>query len=145
VRETPSNKGLRSAALLTIAVLLALGALALIQEGTRRQTLLVGGLLAFIGLPLVALARWQLGKAFALTPQAKGLVTQGLYSRIPHPMYVFLDVVLLGAIIMLRQAWPLVLWAGLVCVQAWQARRETRVLEQAFGDAYREYRKRTWW
>jgi protein-S-isoprenylcysteine O-methyltransferase Ste14 len=135
----------RSEVLLAIAVLLALGALALIRQGTRQETLLVGGLLVLIGLPLVALARRQLGRAFTLTPQAKGLVMQGLYARIPHPMYVFLDVTLLGAIIILRQGWPLVLWAGLVCVQAWQARRETMVLEQAFGDAHREYRKLTWW
>ena len=28
---------------------------------------------------------------------------------------------------------------------AWAARREVRVLERAFGDAYREYRTKTWW
>ncbi len=131
--------------MLTVALLLALGALALVQRGTRQHALLVGGLLVSIGLPLVVLARRQLGDAFAVTPQAKELVTRGLYARMPHPMYVFLDILLLGVIVMTRQAWPLVLWSGLVCVQAWQARRETRVLERAFGDAYREYRKRTWW
>ncbi len=131
--------------MLAIAFLLALAALALVRRGTPWQTLLVGGILVAIGLPLVALARRQLGEAFAVAPQAKGLVTGGLYARVPHPMYVFLDVVLLGAIVMTRQAWPLVLWGGLVCVQAWQAQREARVLERAFGDAYREYRKRTWW
>ncbi len=136
---------LRGAAVLTVALLLALGALALVQRGTRQQTLLIGGVLALTGLPLVVLARRQLGHAFAVSPQAKELVTRGLYARIPHPMYVFLDVLLLGAIVMTRQAWPLVLWGGIVCVQAWQARRETRVLERAFGDAYREYRRRTWW
>ena len=135
----------RGAAVLAVAVLVALGALALVRLGTRPQTLLAGGLLVALGVPLLAVARWQLGGSFAVAPQAKGLVTRGLYARIPHPMYVFLDVVLLGVIVMARVAWPLVLLGGIVCAQAWQARREARVLERAFGDAYREYRRRTWW
>jgi protein-S-isoprenylcysteine O-methyltransferase Ste14 len=136
---------MRNAIPLVAAVLLALGALVLIQLGTRQQAWLIGGLLVLVGLPLVGLARWQLGEAFAITPQAKGLVTRGLYARIPHPMYVFLDVVLLGAVVLLRYSWLIVLWAAIVCVQAWQAQRETKVLERAFGDGYREYRKHTWW
>ena len=136
---------MRSAALVAAVVVLGVGALVLIQQGTSRQTLVTGGLLLALGLPLLGVARRQLGRAFAITPQAKGLVTQGLYARIPHPMYVFLDLALLGAIIMARQQWLLIAWAGLVSVQAWQARREARVLEQAFGDAYRHYRGRTWW
>jgi len=136
---------MRSAAVLAAIVVLGLGALALVRQGTGHQTLLAGGVLVVVGLPLLGLARWQLGRAFAVTPQAKGLVTQGLYARIPDPMYVFLDLALLGAIIMARREWLLVVWAALVAVQVWQARREARVLEQAYGDAYRAYRKRTWW
>ena len=136
---------MRSAALLVAIVGLGLGALALVRQGTGHQTLLAGGVLVAVGLPLLGLARWQLGSAFAVSPQAKGLVTQGLYARMPHPMYVFLDLALLGGIIMARQEWLFFVWAGFVAVQAWQARREARVLEQAYGDAYRAYRKRTWW
>jgi protein-S-isoprenylcysteine O-methyltransferase Ste14 len=98
-----------------------------------------------VALALLALARRQLGAAFAFTPQARGLVTHGLYSRLPHPMYVFLDLALLGGILMGRQVWLLAAWAGLVVVQALQARREAKVLEQAFSDAYRAYRSRTLW
>jgi len=77
---------MRSAALVAAVVVLGVGALVLIQQGTSRQTLLTGGLLLALGLPLLGVARRQLGGAFAITPQAKGLVTQGLYARIPHPM-----------------------------------------------------------
>ena len=144
--DQPTGTGSsRGAAVLAVAVLVVLGALALVRLGTRQLTMLVGGLLVALGLPLLAVARRQLGGSFAATPQAKGLVTRGLYARIPHPMYVFLDAVLLGAIVMARAAWPLVLLGGIICAQAWQARREARVLEGAFGDAYREYRRRTWW
>ncbi len=136
---------MRGAALGATVVLLGLGAFLLIEQGTGRQTLLTGGVLLALGLPLLGVARRQLGGAFAVTPQAKALVTEGLYARIPHPMYVFLDLALLGAVIVARRQWLLAVWAGLVVVQAWQAHREARVLEQAFGDAYRDYRRRTWW
>jgi protein-S-isoprenylcysteine O-methyltransferase Ste14 len=136
---------MRAGVLLAAAMLVAIGAFVLIRQGTQQQALFAGGLVLLVGLPLLGLARRQLGSAFAVTPQAKGLVTRGLYSKIPHPMYVFLDLALLGAIVVLRQAWLLVIWAGLVLVQVWQARREAKVLEQAFGDTYRHYRRRTWW
>lgn len=136
---------MRAAVLLALVVLLAAGGATLITRGTGPATLCAGGVLILVGLPLLALARRQLGAAFAFTPQAKGLVTQGFYSRIPHPMYVFLDMALLGGVIMLRQAWLLVVWGGLVAVQVLQARREAKILERAFGEAYREYRRRTWW
>ena len=136
---------MRVAVLLTVAMVLALGAGALIGQGTTQAGVFAGGTLVVVGVPLMLLARHQLGDAFAFTPQAKGLVTSGLYARIPHPMYVFLDLTLLGGIILLHQVWLLSPWVGLVVIQALQARRESRVLEQAFGDAYRHYRQRTWW
>ena len=60
-------------------------------------------------------------------------------------MYAFLDTALLGIVIALRQRWLVVAWLALVCAQSWQARREGRLLERAFGDAYRRYRAQTWW
>jgi len=136
---------MRTAVPLALAALAALGALTLIRLGTNQETLAAGGLLLLVSLPCVVLSRKQLGAAFSVGPQAKGLVTQGLYARIPHPMYVFLDLALLAAVVMLRQPWLLVAWVGLIGVQAWQARREATALERAFGHAYREYRRRTWW
>lgn len=136
---------MRGIVLLIVAALLAGGAAFFVERGARETTLYGGGALVLAAVPLLILSRRQLGKAFAFTPQAKGLVTHGLYSRIPHPMYVFLDLALLGVIVMIRQAWFLAGWAVLVIVQALQARRESKTLEHTFGDAYREYRKRTWW
>jgi len=136
---------MRGAVVLAVALLIGAGAGTLIVLGTKEAAYLVGGVLLLAGLPLVVAARRQLGNAFAFTPQAKGLVTTGLYSRIPHPMYVFLDMALLGGVTMLRQAWLLAPWVAVIGVQALQARREAAILERVFGDAYRTYRKRTWW
>jgi protein-S-isoprenylcysteine O-methyltransferase Ste14 len=135
----------RTAVLGLLALLSGVGALVVIRECSSRQALAIGGSLVIVGLPLLVLARTQLGSAFSVAPEAKGLVTHGLYAKIPHPMYVFLDLTLLGVCVALRQAWLLVPWAGIVLLQAWQAGREAKVLENAFGDAYRIYRRRTWW
>lgn len=136
---------MRTTALTIVVVLLGLGTLLFIQRASEEAALLVGGLFMFVGLGLLVLSRRQLGNSFAMAPRAKSLVTHGLYARIPHPMYVFLDLALLGGILMLRQPWLLAVLGVLAMIQAWQAGRETRALERAFGDAYREYRKHTWW
>ena len=38
---------------------------------------------------LLFTARWQLGRSFSVTPQARELVTHGLYSKIRNPIYLF--------------------------------------------------------
>ena len=105
----------------------------------------------YIGLTITVLAsvlfltaRYQLGESFSINPQAKHLVTSGVYSRIRNPLYVFSTLMILGAVIAYQQPVFLLIPAAIVVVQATRAHREARVLEAAFGDAYREYRKRTW-
>jgi protein-S-isoprenylcysteine O-methyltransferase Ste14 len=105
----------------------------------------------FIGLAITVFAavafltaRYQLGESFSVNPQAKHLVTSGIYSRIRNPLYVFSTLMILGAVIAYQRPVFLLIPAALVIVQGTRAHREARVLEAAFGDAYREYRKRTW-
>ncbi len=72
------------------------------------------------------------------------MVTTGLYSKIRNPIYVFGMVTLIGLTLVLQSR---ALWILLVIVaigQTVRARKEARVLEAAFGEAYREYRRRTW-
>ena len=136
---------MRRAVLVLVIGLLTTSALLIIREGTERQALIAGAALGAVGLPLLILSRLQLGRAFSVTPKATTLVTSGVYSRIPHPMYAFLDLALLGIVIVLRQQWLIAIWLGLVVVHAWAARREARALERAFGEAYRTYRAHAWW
>jgi protein-S-isoprenylcysteine O-methyltransferase Ste14 len=136
---------MRRAVLVLVVCLSAAGALVLIARHPAGQDLLVGGALMIVGVPLMFVSRVQLGSAFSVLPKATTLVTRGVYSKIPHPLFFFLDVALLGLIIAIRQPWLVAAWLVLVAVHSWAASREAKVLTRAFGDSYRDYRARTWW
>lgn len=93
---------------------------------------------------LWATARLQLGASFSVKPQAKALVTRGIYSRIRNPIYTFGLLWIVGLIFAVgHPAWLLILLA-LVPMQIVRAKREARVLEEKFGEEYRAYRDNTW-
>jgi protein-S-isoprenylcysteine O-methyltransferase Ste14 len=104
----------------------------------------IGTVLAVIGVSFIGVARYQLGRSFSIGPEAHKLVTRGLYAKIRNPIYVFGTVLIVGLILILQRPALWVLLLVLVVVQTIRARREARVLEAAFGDAYREYRRNTW-
>jgi protein-S-isoprenylcysteine O-methyltransferase Ste14 len=104
----------------------------------------IGTLLTVVGAGGIVLARYQLGKSFSISPEAHALVTTGLYSKIRNPIYVFGSIMLLGLILVMRRPYLLIALILLVLVQIFRARREASVLEAAFGDEYREYRRKTW-
>jgi protein-S-isoprenylcysteine O-methyltransferase Ste14 len=111
------------------------------QQGLARP---IGLLLGLIGLAGVILSRYTLGPSFSVAPKATALVTSGIYSRIRNPIYVFVMVFVVGLILMVGRPYLLGILLVLIPVQIIRARREAAVLEAKFGDAYREYRKRTW-
>ncbi|MGB6483201.1 MAG: isoprenylcysteine carboxylmethyltransferase family protein [Candidatus Acidiferrales bacterium] len=104
----------------------------------------VGMAIAVPAFCLWALARLQLGRSFAISAQAKELVTHGLYSKIQNPVYVFSAIFFAGLIVFFGQPAFVLFFLVLIPLQAIRIREERRVLEAKFGDAYREYRKRTW-
>jgi protein-S-isoprenylcysteine O-methyltransferase Ste14 len=93
---------------------------------------------------LLVLARIQLGRAFSVQAKASTLVTTGLYARIRHPIYVFGALVIVGFCVFAHRPWWLLIFVLLVPVQWLRVRKEEQVLLAKFGDAYREYKRRTW-
>ena len=93
---------------------------------------------------LVVLSRVQLGKSFSFTPKAAALVTNGLYSRIRHPMYVFMDLTILGLALALDSWWVLAVLVVLLLLQVRNAQRESKLLAERFGADYQAWRRRTW-
>ena len=104
----------------------------------------LGLVVALLGFSGIIVARYTLGRSFSIAPKARALVTWGIYARIRNPIYVSGIVLLAGVFLIIRNPhlWWLLLLA--VIAQTMRARREARVLENKFGDAYREYRARTW-
>jgi len=105
---------------------------------------LIGVGIAVAGFALSILARAQLGQSFSIRPQARKLVTTGLYSKFRHPIYLFRGIAFLGLFIAWGKLIPLVIFLMIYPLQILRARKEGKVLEQAFGEEYRRYKARTW-
>lgn len=118
--------------------------LAAILFWPRTTVWVVALAIAAVTYPLWILARVQLGAALSLWPEARTLVTIGLYSRIRHPVYLFGTAASLASLLAL-QVWPIVaVGVALVPLTLLRAHREGKVLEAAFGERYRRYREQTW-
>lgn len=131
------------------ALVLVTAALALsfaVVDGGAWRPRHAWGLALFIpGAVVWTLARTALGDAFTARAEARALVTWGPYARIRHPIYVSAELMSAGTFVFLGRYGLLLLVAAVaIPVQVRRARREARVLEAAFGDAYRDYRRRTW-
>jgi protein-S-isoprenylcysteine O-methyltransferase Ste14 len=113
-------------------------------SGPWNVTRYVGTVLVVVGLSFIGVARYQLGRSFSVKAEAHKLVTTGLYSKIRNPIYVFGMVMITGLILILGRPEGWLVVAAAMVGQTIRARREARVLEAAFGDAYREYRRKTW-
>jgi protein-S-isoprenylcysteine O-methyltransferase Ste14 len=131
-----------------VVIALTLGFMALVfvglDDGVWRARHTVGLVLALPASILWALARIQLGASFSRRAEPSRLVTHGLYARIRNPMYVFSELATLGLVVFVGWWWLLPLFVVTTPLQIWRARKEARVLEDAFGDEYRGYRERTW-
>jgi protein-S-isoprenylcysteine O-methyltransferase Ste14 len=89
-------------------------------------------------------ARVQLGNAFSVKAKATTLVTTGLYSRIRNPVYFFGALMILGVIVWVSRPWMLLFYVVLIPVQVIRIRKEEKVLTEKFGEAYVEYKRKTW-
>ena len=87
----------------------------------------------------------QLGEGFSFRPEARHLVTTGLYSRMRNPVCVYNTIAI--AAMCFAMHWDIfgIVYAVLLSAVQWRrARAEAVVLEGAFGEEYRHYRARTW-
>lgn len=119
-------------------------ALYVLVFGARTPYWWAGMALVAICLPFWIWARVTLGASFSVRPEARHLVTSGLYSRFRHPVYVFGTPAVIGLLMAYLGFGALVFVAIIVPVELVRARREEAGLEAAFGEEYRAYRERTW-
>jgi len=114
------------------------------QTGPWDAMRVAGFLMIATGCLLNIWARLTLGNSFSVLPQARKLVTGGIYSVIRHPVYVTGMMALAGLCLYLAQPRYLLLVAVGTVLQHRRSRKEEAVLEAKFGQQYRDYRARTW-
>lgn len=105
---------------------------------------IAGLAVAIPSLVLFVVARLQLGSAFSVQAKATSLVTTGIYARIRNPIYVFGALMIGGVILWAHRPWWLLAFAVLIPLQIYRAGKEEQVLTEKFGDAYLEYKRKTW-
>src|ERR1700722_9390520 len=101
----------------------------------------VGLCIAIPSAVLLFTARWQLGRSFSVTPQARKLVTHGVYSKIRNPIYVFGALLIFGFLLALQKPQLFLVFLIVIPMQIIRAQKEAQVLEGKFGDAYRQYKR----
>jgi protein-S-isoprenylcysteine O-methyltransferase Ste14 len=137
---------LRFKVVLVVQLCAAAGLLALIifSPGEWNVQRWAGLVVAVPAVVLLFVARFQLGRSFAVRAEAHELVTHGIYSKIRNPIYVFSAFLVLALALTLQRPIILVFLLVLIPVQIMRARKEAAVLEAKFGDEYRRYRQQTW-
>ena len=128
---------------LDIAIFLGFAAYVLLTA-PREGNWYAGLALAAVCTPFWIAARRQLGASFSVRPDARLLVTTGIYSKIRHPVYVFGTPAVTGVLVALLGWGAVVIAAIVVPVEILRARREEAVLVEKFGARYTAYRERTW-
>ncbi len=144
MNSTPPKKFLPFLIVQFVLILAVLFFIVFLMPGPWALHRFIGLAIMLIGASFLFTARFQLGNSFAVTAQARELVTQGLYSKIRNPIYVFSSLIVLGLFIIIGRPYPFLFLVLLVAVQTFRAHKEAQVLEAKFGDQYREYRKQTW-
>lgn len=105
---------------------------------------IVGLCLLILTVTWVGVARFQLGRSFSVTPQARKLITTGVYTRIRNPIYCASPFLLIGLALLTAHWLPMLLLLVVIPLQMVRARREAEVLRAAFGAEYDRYRAQTW-
>jgi protein-S-isoprenylcysteine O-methyltransferase Ste14 len=103
----------------------------------------ISNILIFGGSVLAIVVVMHLGKAFAIMPEARNLVTTGPYAIVRHPLYVVEALILLGTTLQFQQPWAMSIWLSVLLLQYCRSIYEERVLQSEFPQ-YAAYRLRTW-
>lgn len=110
---------------------------------------IIGIFVSLLGFILWILGLIHLKESFNILPEAKKLITSGIYSKIRNPIYIGGGLVTFGYVIYTINV-PVLnfILIGLfvieIIIQFFRIRAEEKVLTERFGDKYIKYKKRTW-
>ena len=110
-----------------------------------RPLVYVGLTVGLSGVALWTVAMMYLGKSLAVLPGGDRLVTHGIYKYLRHPVYLGIDMTLLGLFLAVGStAGMIYLFVVVLPLNILRSRLEEKALLQKFGDAYSTYRQQTW-
>lgn len=113
----------------------------------RPQVFYSGLALMIGGLALRLAAIWHLGRFFTaevVIQPGQRLISAGLYRHVRHPSYTGTLISVLGCGLALTNWLSLLIMVGIAAVPySRRMQLEERALEEAFGDEYRDYMRRT--
>lgn len=104
---------------------------------------MTANLLLTVGTAGAALALASLGRCFGIFPEARGLVTHGLYRFVRHPMYLFEFAAFLGVLLPVLTPINALLYGVFAAMQLARMVFEEQALASSFPDAYPAYARRT--
>jgi len=101
-------------------------------------------LLILIGLTLWWSGKITLGRSFDYKPNAKTLITNGIYSKIRNPIYLGLTLLLLGFTLYFNSKIFLIITILITISSVIRIKLEETILKKKFGKDYLEYKNKTW-
>jgi protein-S-isoprenylcysteine O-methyltransferase Ste14 len=141
LQRMPQRSGFRYVAVPAVLFVAAF----VFMQGRPWTAMRVAGIALMVpGFVLWGIAHVQLGDSFSIRAEARQLVTHGLYSRFRSPIYLFGGIGIAGFVLAIERPILLLAFLVLIPMQIVRSRREARVLEEKFGDEYREYARHTW-
>lgn len=83
-----------------------------------------------------------LGRSFSIMPEARGIVTSGLYRHVRHPLYLAEMIAAIGTVLQFLSVWTALILAVQIAFQLRRMRNEERVLMEIFPE-YAAYQEKT--
>ena len=103
----------------------------------------VSTVMILVGTTMAILAVLDLGRSMSIMPEARRLVTGGLYARIRHPLYLSEEIAVVGLCLQFRNWLTLPILLVHLYFQIRRMDWEEGILARAFA-GYAEYRQRTY-
>jgi protein-S-isoprenylcysteine O-methyltransferase Ste14 len=99
-------------------------------------------LLILTGEAFAVIALTQLRRSFSIMPEARELVTSGLYRFVRHPLYLAEAIATIGTVVQFLSAWTLMLLVVQFLFQLRRIKNEETILTEAFPH-FAIYKKKT--
>ena len=131
-RAKERSLGARVVALAAAFMMTSVVALASPEQGPAR--LAVGEVMAAAGLVITIIALLTLRTSFSILPEARHLVSGGLYRFMRHPMYSGEFLTSAGLVLPAADWWAFPVFAAFCVLQTVRARYEERILSATFPD-----------